>query len=165
MSQEYNFVEGDSMFKHCLLALMLAGLIYTVSPAAVAQDTGNNDQQSAPAGPPPGAKGHARFDPSKRAEMMAKHLNLNADQQAKVTEILKSEQSQMESVHSDTALSQQDRRTKMMDIHKTSNDQIRALLNPDQQKKWDEMQSRREQMMQGHHQGGEMGAPDSQPQK
>jgi periplasmic protein CpxP/Spy len=154
------------MFKKCLLALMLAGLIYMVTPAAVAQDAGNSDQQSAPAGPPPGGKGqHGRFDPSKRAEMMAKHLNLNADQQAKVTEILKSEQSQMESVHSDSALSQQDRRAKMMDIHKTSNDQIRTLLNPDQQKRWDEMQSRHEQMMQGHHQGGEMAQPDSQPQK
>ena len=153
------------MFKHCLLALMLAGLLYMVSPAAVAQNSGNSEQ-SAPEGPPPGGKGqHGRFDPSKRAEMMAKHLNLNADQQAKVTDILKSEQSQMETLHSDSSLSQQDRRAKMMDIHKTSNDQIRAVLNPDQQKKWDEMQSHREQMMQGHHPGGEMAPPDSQPQK
>jgi periplasmic protein CpxP/Spy len=152
------------MFKHFLLALMFVGLMYTVTPAAVAQDTGNSDQHSAPAGPPPGGNGHARFDPSKRAEMMAKHLNLNAGQQAKVTEILKSEQSQMESVHSDASLSQQDRRAKMMDIHKASSDQIRALLNADQQKKWDEMQSRRDQMMQ-HRQGGEAAPPDSQPQK
>ena len=150
------------MLKHGLVALMLAGLMYTVTPAAVAQESGNSDQQAGQAGP--GGKGHARFDPSKRAEMMAKHLNLNADQQAKVTDILKSEQTQMESVHADASLSQQDRRSKMMDIHKTSNDQIRALLNPDQQKKWDEMQSHREQMMQGHHPGGEM-APDSQHQK
>jgi len=153
------------MFKHCLLAFILAGLIYTVTPAAIAQDSGNSDQQSAPAGPPQGGKGHSRFDPSKRAEMMAKHLNLNADQQTKVTEILKSEQSKMESLHSDASLSQQDRRAKMMDIHKASNDQIRAVINPDQQKKWDERKRKREQMMQGHHQGGEMGAPDSQPQK
>ena len=153
------------MFKHGLLVLMLAGLIYTVTPASMAQDSGNNDQQAAPAGPPPGGKGHARFDPSKRAEMMAKHLNLNADQQAKVTDILKTEQTQMEGVHSDASLSQQDRRAKMMDIHKASNDQIRGLLNPDQQKKFDEMQSHREQMMQGHHPGGEMAPPDSQQQK
>ena len=153
------------MLKHGLLVFMLAGLIYTVTPAAVAQDNANSDQQGAQAGPPPDGKGHARFDPSKRAEMMAKHLNLNADQQAKVTDILKSEQTQMEGVHSDASLSQQDRRAKMMDIHKASNDQIRGLLNPDQQKKFDEMQSHREQMMQGHHPGGEMAPPDSQPQK
>jgi hypothetical protein len=152
------------MFKHCLLAVMLASVIYAATPAAVAQDSGTNEQ-AAPAGPPPGGKGHARFDPSKRAEMMAKHLNLNADQQAKVADILKSEQSQMESVHSDASLSQQDRRAKMMDIHKASNDQIRGLLNADQQKKWDEMQIHREQMMEGHHPGGEMAPPDSQQQK
>jgi periplasmic protein CpxP/Spy len=150
------------MFKHCFLALTLVGLMYAVTPAALAQDSGTTDQQAAPA---PGGHGRARFDPNKRAEMIAKHLNLNADQQAKVADILKAEQSQMESVHSDASLSQQDRRTKMMDIHKASNDQIRGLLNADQQKKWDEMQSRREQWMQGQHQGGEAPPPDSQPQK
>lgn len=153
------------MFKKGVLVLTLAGLIYTVTPVAVAQDSGNNDQQGMQAGPPPGGKGHARFDPNKRAEMMAKHLNLNSDQQAKVADILKSQQSQMESLHSDSSLSQQDRRAKMMDIHKASNEQIRGLLNPDQQKKFDEMQSHHEQMMQGHHPGGEMAPPDSQQQK
>ena len=153
------------MLKHCVLALMLAGLIYTVTPSAVAQDSGTNDQQAAPAGPPPG-RGHGRFDPAKRAEMLGKHLNLNADQQSKVTDILKSEQSQMESVHADASASQEDRRSKMMDIHKTSNDQIRVLLNPDQQKNWDAMQSRHEQWNQGHRPGGGEAPPaDSQEQK
>jgi hypothetical protein len=54
----------------------------------------------------------------------------------------------------------------MMDIHKSSDDQIRTLLDPDQQKKWDAMQSRREQW-QGHHQEGQGpgAAPDSSEQK
>jgi protein CpxP len=153
------------MLKQCLLALMVAGLLYAVTPASVAQESGNNDQQAAPGGPPPG-RGHGHFDPAKRAEMLAKHLNLNADQQAKVTDILKSEQSQMESLRSDTSTAQQARRAKMMDIHKTSNDQIRAALNADQQKKFDEMMSHRQQWMQGHQQGGEAPPPpDSQQQK
>ena len=149
------------MLKKGLLALILAGLIYAV-PALVAQDAGSAGQQSAPAGEPPEHGGHARMDPQQRSEMLAKHLNLNADQQAKVQEILKSEQSQMEKVHSDSSLAQQDRHSKMMDIHKTSSDQIRALLDSNQQKKWDEMQSHREQM-QGHHAHGQApgAAPDS----
>jgi hypothetical protein len=73
------------------------------------------------------------MDPQQRSEMLAKHLNLSSDQQAKVLDILKSEQSQMEKVHSDSSLAQQDRHSKMMDIHKTSSDQIRALLDSDQQ--------------------------------
>lgn len=156
------------MLKRCLLALMLAGLVYAVTPAVVAQDAGSNDQQAAPSGPPPEhGPGRGHMDPAKHAAMLAKRLKLNADQQSKVEEIFKSEQSQMESLHSDTSVSQQDRRSKMMDIHKSSNDQIRALLDPDQQKKWDEMQSKREEWMQGHHPGGQGpgGAPNSPPQQ
>jgi len=61
---------------------------------------------------------------------------------------LKSEQSQMESLRSDS--SQDDRRSKMMDLRKASNDQIRALLDSTQQKKWDDMQSRHEQRQEHH---------------
>jgi hypothetical protein len=46
----------------------------------------------------------------------------------------------MESLHQDSSLSQQDRHTKMMDIHQSTDTQIRALLDSNQQKKWDEMQ-------------------------
>ena len=91
--------------------------------------------------------------------MLSKQLSLTSDQQAKVLEVLKSEQSQMEKLRSDSSLSQEDRRAKMMDIHKSSNDQVRAILNPDQQKKWDEMQSRREQWQGHHHDGQKPGSP------
>ena len=150
------------MLKHCLLALTIAGLLYTVTHAAIAQDAGYG-QQSAPAGAAPEhGRGGRHFDPEKRSEMMAKHLNLNADQQAKLKDILTSEQSQMQKLHEDSSMSQEDRRSKMMDLHKTSNDQIRALLNADQQKKFDEMQNKHEQRMQDHRHGqGAGAAPDS----
>jgi protein CpxP len=150
------------MVKHALLALVVAGLLYTVSPAT-AQDNGSADQQSAPAGGP--EHGHRHFDPAKRTEMLTKQLKLNSDQQAKVLDILKSQQSQMESLRSDTSTSQDDRRSKMMEIHKTSNDQIRTLLDSNQQKKWDAMQSEHEHW-QGHRQEGQAptGGDSSQPQ-
>lgn len=149
------------MLKHCSLALLLAAVAVTAVPFAAAQDNGGNDQQSTTAGEPPehGRGGH--FDPAKRTEMLTKRLKLTSDQQPKVLDILKSAQSQMQGLRSDSSLSQDDRRSKMMDIHKTSNDQIRALLDANQQKKWDAMQSEREQWH-GHHQGGESpSAPDS----
>jgi len=72
----------------------------------------------------------------------------------------------METLHQDTSLSQQDRHTKMMDIHQTGDAQIRALLDSTQQKKWDEMQARRERG-QGHHHGppdaGDRQPPPPQP--
>ena len=140
------------MLRHCFLALSLAALSYTVTPFAVAQDTGNAQEQAAP------EHGHHHFNPERRAEMLGKHLNLTSDQQGKVLDILKSEQSQMQSLHSDTSLSQDDRHAKMMDIRKTSNDQIRGLLNPDQQKKFDEMRSRHEHW---GHEGGQAPPPQS----
>jgi periplasmic protein CpxP/Spy len=151
------------MLKHCLLMLMLVGLMYTVQPSAVAQDAGNKDQQSAPAGAPPEhGPGQHHFDPAQRTEMLSHQLSLTSDQQTKVQDILKSEKSQMEKIHADSSLSQEDRHSKMMDLHKSSNDQIRALLDAGQQKKWDEMQSRREQWMKTHRPGG---APDSSEKK
>jgi Spy/CpxP family protein refolding chaperone len=129
------------MIKHCLLALMLVGLLYTVTPAAVAQDN-SAPQQAAPAGVP-GGRHH--FDPQRQTEMLTRKLNLTSDQQAKVLDILKSAQSQMESLRSDASVPQADRHSKMMEIHKTADDQIRAVLDSNQQKKWDEMQSRHEE--------------------
>jgi periplasmic protein CpxP/Spy len=139
------------MLKRFLLTLMVAGLVYSVASPALAQDNGGSDQQAAPAGGPP-EHGHRQFDPAKRTEMLTKQLKLTSDQQAKVLDALKSQQSQMESLRSDSSVPQQDRRSKMMEIHKTTDDQIRGLLDPDQQKKWDEMQSKHGQW-QGHHQG------------
>jgi Spy/CpxP family protein refolding chaperone len=154
------------MFKQCLLTLMLAGLIYAAAPAAVAQDAPNNDQQAPPAGgPQEQGRTRSRMDPARRAEMLTTQLNLTPDQKTKVLDIMKSDRSKIESVRDDSSLSPQDRRAKMMDIRKASNGQIRALLDSNQQKKFDEMQARQEQWMQGHHPGGEgMGAPPDAPQ-
>jgi len=147
------------MLKQCLLILLAVGLI---SMAAAAQDSPANGQQS----PPMNDNGHYHHggppDPAQRTQELTKQLKLSSDQQTKVQDILTSERSQVESLRQDTASSQQDRRAKMMDIHKTSNAQIRALLDSGQQKKFDEMQAKREQWMQNHH-GGRPDAGSDQP--
>jgi protein CpxP len=140
------------MRKHWLIVLTLSTIVAAASVSAFSQDNQNNAQQSAPAGEQPErGQGRHHLDPAKRTEMLTKELKLTSDQQPKVLEILKSQQSQMETLRSDSSASQEDRGSKMMDIRKASNDQIRALLDSKQQKKWDEMQSRHEQW-QGHHQ-------------
>jgi hypothetical protein len=90
-------------------------------------------------------------DPAQRTKELTKHLNLTADQQTKVLSIFQSEQSQMETARQDTSASQPDRHAKMMDLRKTADTQVRALLDSNQQKKWDEMQARRQQWGQDHH--------------
>jgi periplasmic protein CpxP/Spy len=137
------------MLKKNLLATTLFSLVLAVTPAAFSQDNGSDNQQPA-AQAQQGGHGRGHVDPEKRTEMLTKQLNLTSDQQPKVLEILKSQQSQMESLRSDSSLSQDDRHSKMMEIHKSSDDQIRALLDSKQQKKFDQMLSRQQQW-QGHH--------------
>ena len=151
------------MIKQSLLVLVAAGALSIATPFAAAQGTPPADQQSQPS-QQHGGWHHGPMDPAQRTKELTKHLSLTADQQTKVLDALQSQQSQMQSLRQDTSLSQQDRRAKMMDIHKNTDSQIRALLDSNQQKKWDEMQTKREERMQNHHHGAGSGqsAPPSQ---
>jgi hypothetical protein len=71
----------------------------------------------------------------------------------------------MESLHQDSSLSQDDRHAKMMDIRKSTDAQIREVLDSNQQKKWDEMQAQRGQWGQHHGQGGAPDQPAPPPQQ
>jgi periplasmic protein CpxP/Spy len=144
-----NLKKEIPMLKQSLLILVAAGVISIAGPFATAQDNSSNDQQSAPA-QDNGGRHHGPPDPARRTAELTKKLNLTSDQQPKVQEALQSEQSQMQSLHQDSSLSQQDRRAKMMEIRNTSDAQIRGLLDSTQQKKWD---AKREQWMQDRHQG------------
>lgn len=149
------------MIKQCLLVLVAAGAISIAAPFAAAQDSPSNEPQAQPS-QGQGGWHHGPQDPAQRTKELTKHLNLTADQQTKVQDIFTSEKSQMESLHQDSSLSQQDRRAKMMDIHNTTNTQVRALLDSTQQKKWDEMQAKREQRMQNHAGAGQQAPPSPQ---
>jgi len=149
------------MVKKQFLILAAAGLI-SMATLATAQDSQSNEQA-----PPPstqnGERHHPGFDPAQRAAELGKHLNLTSDQQAKVLEALQSERSQMESLHQDSSLSQQDRRAKMMNIRQTTDSQIRSVLDANQQKKWDQMMARRAEHMHNHDGNGGSGqAPQQQ---
>jgi hypothetical protein len=48
---------------------------------------------------------------------------------------------QMMAVHNDSSLSQDQQRSKMMEIRKSSQDKIRAVLTDDQKTKYDAMQA------------------------
>jgi protein CpxP len=141
------------MLKQCLLVLLAAGLITIAAPFAAAQasnDSPPNNQQPAQGN---GGWRHGPPDPAQRTQELTKKLKLTSDQQTKVQDIFQSERSQMESLRQDTSLSQQDRHAKMMDIRKSADAQVRALLDSTQQKKWDEMQAKREQWGQNRRHG------------
>ncbi len=159
------------MFRKSLVILAAAGLISIAASFATAQDSasGNpsNDQQASP----PQDRGgwhHGHEDPAQRTQELTKKLKLTSDQQSKVQDALQSEHSQMESMRQDSSLSEQDRHTKMREIRKSTDDQIRGTLTAAQQKKWDEMRAERDQRMQNRHGGppdagsGQQSAPPQQ---
>ena len=152
------------MLKQSLLILAAASLVSIAAPFATAQNNPSqsqfNDQQSQTA-QDNGRRHHGPPDPVERTRELTKHLRLNSDQQTKVQDALVSQRSQMVSLHQDSSLSEQDRRSKMMEIRKSTDEQIRGFLNSNQQRKWDAMQARREQRMQNRR-AGEQGAPPQQ---
>lgn len=141
------------MSKKSTFTAMVIGLLFAVASFAAAREGQNAEPQTTPSSPPQeyGRGRYGGMDATKRTQELTKQLTLSADQQEKVQGILRQEQTSMQNLRQDSSVSQQDRRAKMMDIRNTSDAQIRALLNEQQQQKWDKMQNNHEQHGRGHH--------------
>jgi Spy/CpxP family protein refolding chaperone len=99
-----------------------------------------------------------------QVEFLTKKLNLTPDQVTQVKAIDEDSWKQMKALREDTSVAQQDRRAKMMDIHKASQDKIRGLLTPDQQAKFDTLQTEMRGRMRGRGEGGPPSPPPATPQ-
>lgn len=117
--------------KQFALRFALLGLAFSVGgyvSTAFAQDSG------APTGANSASTTqHYAPDPQKQAARLARRLELNGDQTSKIAAILQSRQQQLAAVRSDGALAPQDRRAKLRAIQQDTDEQINALLTPDQQ--------------------------------
>jgi periplasmic protein CpxP/Spy len=92
---------------------------------------------------------------ARQMDMMTKKLNLTSDQQTQIKAINQDSMKQMMALRNDTSMSQDDKRSKMMDIRKTSNDKIRGILTDEQKPKFDEMQAQMRERMKERRQGGD----------
>ena len=81
--------------------------------------------------------------PEQRLQHMTQQLNLTEAQQQQIKPLLESDAQQTQALQQDSSLSQQDRWSKAQQIRQNTTDQIKPILNADQQKKFDEMQARR----------------------
>ncbi len=121
--------------KKALLCALLVLAITCCSSALYAQMMGGPGQG--------GRDGHHRpMSPEDRLRHMTQVLNLTEDQQQKIKPILENESQQMQGIRQDTSLSHEERWSKMQQIRQNTNTQITPILNSDQQKKFEEMQSR-----------------------
>lgn len=126
--------------------MLAAGIAVAALPAARAADETQPTPTPAPAAAPnadqPAARPERRgrwMDPAEQLKHLTEYLTLTADQQAKILPILKDRQTKIQALMGDDSLSREDRRAKMMELGKASQDQIRAQLTPDQQQKFDAM--------------------------
>ena len=96
-----------------------------------------------------------RMDPSQRVKTLSERLNLTTDQQARVKDIFTAQQKQMQSLMQDQSMSREDKRSKFDQMRGDTDSQVRAILNGDQQQKYDAMLKEREQHMGQRHQHGD----------
>lgn len=129
------------------LSLLSIALILSATPARADDQVPPPPPTPPPAAPPtsPGEGGEPAPGPH-HGHMhgmgyslgdLTDKLGLTADQQKSVGDILNGGQSQMKALRADDSLSRDDKREKMHAIMASTHDQIRAALNPDQQKQFD----------------------------
>jgi periplasmic protein CpxP/Spy len=150
-----------------IYGVVLAGALM-LSVSAFAQD---QQTQAAPSGDQQQkqgqmhhGKGQHKMDPQAQLDHMTKTLNLTSDQQAKIKPILDNANQQMQSLKSDTSVQKQDRRSKAMEIHKSTMEQVRAVLTPEQQQKMDQMQQKRMARHSGKGKPGQSSTQQATPQ-
>lgn len=117
-------------FTIAICTLALSGTL------AFAQET-TPPQNTAPAQTPPASAPNGKHrmhrDPAAmRLQMMSKKLNLTDDQKAKIQPILQNEMQQMRSIHQNTALTPDQQKAQLQQIHQATRDQIKQLLTPEQ---------------------------------
>jgi len=108
-------------------------------------------------------QGRERMSPEQREQMMVDSLGLNKDQQTKyhaISEKYGQKFSDMRQQMRDADdQARRDMFPKMREMMQERNKEVRAILNPEQQKKFDEMQQQRAERMRNrgmgqHHQRG-----------
>ena len=170
-SQSNRAPAGGKSLLGAALAIAVVSLSFGLG-TALAQD----NQEPPPQGPAPGMGEHMGRHPMPSVDDQLKHLtrklSLSDDQQAKLKPILEDQRKQMEQIHNDSSLSRQDRFSKMRDLHSSTDSQIKAVLNEDQQKKFDQMREEQHRHMRGNrggpsgqHPEGDQPPPGGNPDK
>lgn len=96
---------------------------------------------------------------TERGEKFAKALNLTPEQQTELKQIRESSREQFKAIKNDSSLTADQKKAKMKELRKSTNEQMMSKLNPDQQAKFKEMRKEHR-----HHGRGHKGGQDSQTQ-
>ena len=144
------------------IAMIAAGFAVAAWPALRAAD------EPAPAQPPPpplpAAGGgtsldehphRGRGEPGEELARLKEALGLTQEQSDQIEAIIKGNAPQRQVIMSDDSLSHEAKRMKMRELRDITHSRIRALLTPEQQKKFDAMPRGPEGRKGGHRWGGQ----------
>ena len=91
-------------------------------------------QTNSPAAPAGNGGGHNKADKAgkERGQKFLKELNLTDEQQAKVAPILEKAKADAKAIKADESLSKKQRHQQLEALHETTNQQLQAVLTPEQ---------------------------------
>ena len=157
-------VENKHIMKmktYLLLPALVCAAVVSVSPALMAADeTVPGPSPSQPATPP--QEGQHRGG-GNLLEMLTKKLDLTADQQAKLKPILDDQHEKMKALHEDASLKPEDKKEKAKSLREAANDQIKAILTPDQQTKYAALLAEMKEHREKQHEQAPAAAPSATP--
>jgi periplasmic protein CpxP/Spy len=130
------------MMRTAILALCTIALV-TV-PMMAQDNSAPAPQQQDQAGQRGGRGGGGE----RQIEMLTQRLNLTPDQVTQVKAIEDDSRTQSMAVRNDSSIAQPDKRAKMMDIRKASQDKIRGVLTEEQKPKYEALLAEQQQRMQ-----------------
>jgi Spy/CpxP family protein refolding chaperone len=106
--------------------ILPAALVFALAgTAAFAQQPDTNQ-------PPPPMHHHRKPSPEQETRHLTKALNLTPDQAARLEPILANRDQQMQAIHANGQLTQQDARQQMKALHQSTEQQLAGVLTPDQ---------------------------------
>jgi len=79
-------------------------------------------------------------------DRIAQSLGLSDQQKTQVQSLYNQQSEKVRSIIQDTSLSKDEKRSKIMDLRKSTSEQMKSILTPEQYQKWGSMQQRMRRM-------------------
>lgn len=123
------------------------GAALAIGVPVFAQTAADSGQANSQAQAAPNGHRHGR-----RMHELTKELNLTPDQQTRIKPIFQQAHAQAKTIRQDTTLSQDQKRSKIKELHENTMAQLNGILTPEQQTQLKQLQEQRKAQWQQRHQ-------------
>lgn len=126
-------------------------LLIVLSGATAVSVYAQSPSQTPPPGSIPAPAGHS---PSEVVEMLGKRLSLSEAQKSQILPIITARQQEIQALRGDTSVPPQQKMSQVQSIMKDSDAKINALLTPEQQQGYSQIEQDMRARMRPYHQQG-----------